>query len=299
MDRKVVDIYSMIYDDKTKENGEYLGKFEVLFIIEEDAWVFDFIGKNVNTDEICVIKSHEIKGVGGGIKFEVISITNNMIKSYIETKTSRPKVITLSGSMKYWNEFLNISSKLSSYGYIVLTPFPAIVDALDDTNNEKMKFYEELHKHRIDMSDMLFVINKDGYIGDNTQREIEYAESKNIPIEYLEEVKTLPVITLIGSGKFYDEFKNVEYLLTTLNGGAIVHIPSIFNHPTFFTNPELITEYEHKIYDKIHQQKMSSSDYVVVIDIDGYIGENTKEEIEYCKLKGIPVKSYMEVLNNE
>ena len=46
---------------------------------------------------------------------------------------------------------------------------------------------DELHLRKIDLSDKVFVINKDGYIGESTRREIEYAESLGKPVEYLEE----------------------------------------------------------------------------------------------------------------
>ena len=48
---------------------------------------------------------------------------------------------------------------------------------------------DELHLRKIDMSDEVFVVNVDGYIGDSTRKEIEYARKRGIPIEYLEEVE--------------------------------------------------------------------------------------------------------------
>lgn len=43
-----------------------------------------------------------------------------------------------------------------------------------------------MHMKRIDMSDAIYVINKDGYIGTSTLEEIEYAKSNNKEILYLE-----------------------------------------------------------------------------------------------------------------
>ena len=40
---------------------------------------------------------------------------------------------------------------------------------------------------KIDLADEVFVINKDGYIGESTKREIEYAKAKGKPIFYSEE----------------------------------------------------------------------------------------------------------------
>ena len=34
---------------------------------------------------------------------------------------------------------------------------------------------DDIHKRKIDMADAIYVINKDGYIGDSTRSEIKYA----------------------------------------------------------------------------------------------------------------------------
>ena len=43
-----------------------------------------------------------------------------------------------------------------------------------------------MHKQKIDTSDAILVINKNGYIGDSTKSEIEYAKAQNKEIIYLE-----------------------------------------------------------------------------------------------------------------
>ena len=43
-----------------------------------------------------------------------------------------------------------------------------------------------MHKRKIDMSDEIFVINVNGYIGESTRSEINYAKNKNIKVNYLE-----------------------------------------------------------------------------------------------------------------
>ncbi len=45
---------------------------------------------------------------------------------------------------------------------------------------------DEMHKQKIDMSDEIYVINLNGYIGESTKSEIEYANSKGKNISYLE-----------------------------------------------------------------------------------------------------------------
>lgn len=102
------------------------------------------------------------------------------------------------------------------------------------------------------------------------------------------------IVTLIGSAKFMNTFDFVE---RTLNQrGVIVMTPAIFKHHGFGTNEFYLTPDQHEIYDILHQQKMLMSDYVVLISEEGYVGENTQEEIDFCKLHEIQVKHYEEVL---
>ena len=51
-------------------------------------------------------------------------------------------------------------------------------------------FMDALHFKKIEMSDSIFVINIDGYIGESTAREIKYAKSLGKPISYLEALTT-------------------------------------------------------------------------------------------------------------
>ena len=45
----------------------------------------------------------------------------------------------------------------------------------------------KMHKEKIKISDAIFVVNVNGYIGESTKSEIEYAKSQNKEILYLEE----------------------------------------------------------------------------------------------------------------
>ncbi|GAG11625.1 unnamed protein product [marine sediment metagenome] len=47
---------------------------------------------------------------------------------------------------------------------------------------------DELHKRKIDLCDWVFVINCQGYIGNSTRSEIEYAKSLGKSVKYLEHV---------------------------------------------------------------------------------------------------------------
>jgi hypothetical protein len=45
---------------------------------------------------------------------------------------------------------------------------------------------DDMHKRKIDMSDEIYVINKNGYIGESTKGEIEYALRIGKRVAYLE-----------------------------------------------------------------------------------------------------------------
>ncbi len=87
------------------------------------------------------------------------------------------------------------------------------------------------------------------------------------------------IITLCGSIKFKDEFVKVQEKLT-LDGNIVLT-------PNFFYNikKEDIDEKTKKMLDEMHKQKIDMSDEIYVINVGGYIGESTKNEIEYAKAK--------------
>lgn len=61
-------------------------------------------------------------------------------------------------------------------------------DGLDEGTTSKTKqMLDDMHKRKIDMADEIFVIDVDGYIGESTRSEIEYAIGKGMPIRYLSE----------------------------------------------------------------------------------------------------------------
>lgn len=95
------------------------------------------------------------------------------------------KVITISGSLKFQKDMMKVAEKLSLEGNCVLTPTYQISESLimSDEQLEKLK---EAHFKRIELSDAIYVINKDNYIGKSTKLEIEYAQKIGKEIIYLE-----------------------------------------------------------------------------------------------------------------
>ena len=58
--------------------------------------------------------------------------------------------------------------------------------------------------------------------------------------------------------------------------------------PVVFSHAECLELDNHKIEEltKIHLQKIDNSDEIMVLDVDGYISQGVKNEIDYAKLKG-------------
>lgn len=97
------------------------------------------------------------------------------------------KVITICGSLKFIDEIKAQTEKLTLEGNCVLS----IIYPTHDMNfytEENFKKFKEQHFQRIAMSDAIFVVNVEGYIGNSTKKEIEYATSLGKEILYLEEV---------------------------------------------------------------------------------------------------------------
>lgn len=97
------------------------------------------------------------------------------------------KIITLCGSTKFKDEFIQIQKELTLAGNIVVSVglFGHSGDKEVWENNTK-QILDDMHKAKIDLADEIFVINKNGYIGESTKSEIEYALKQGKSVRYLE-----------------------------------------------------------------------------------------------------------------
>lgn len=99
------------------------------------------------------------------------------------------KIITLCGSTKFKDEFIREQKRLTLEGNIILTVGLFGHSGDNEVWNDGVKeMMDDMHKRRIDLSDEIFVINKNGYIGESTRSEIEYAIKTNKPVKYMEEI---------------------------------------------------------------------------------------------------------------
>lgn len=104
------------------------------------------------------------------------------------------KVITLCGSTRFKNEFMEAQKELTLQGNIVISVGmfghagdSEVWENMDEgTLTRTKEMLDDMHKRKIDMSDEIFVINVGGYIGESTKSEIEYAKVHGKVVRYLE-----------------------------------------------------------------------------------------------------------------
>ena len=95
------------------------------------------------------------------------------------------KIITVCGSMKFVKEMMEISEKIELQGNCMLVPIynPSRPEK-DSYTEDQALILDKMHKERIKLSDAILVVNVNGYIGNSTKSEIEYAKSLNKEILY-------------------------------------------------------------------------------------------------------------------
>ena len=94
-------------------------------------------------------------------------------------------IITICGSTRFKDQILASARSLTLDNHIVLAPF--IFHHADDeelTQEAKIRL-DNLHKEKINMSDAIFVVNVDGYIGESTYGEIDWAQRMKKEVYFL------------------------------------------------------------------------------------------------------------------
>ena len=90
----------------------------------------------------------------------------------------------LIGNLRFKSEFEGAAKVFSLRGEIVLTP--NVYTTTDGMDKDEAEMLHELALKRIDMSDIVYVINPNNRMTENVHKEIEYAESLGRVVRYLE-----------------------------------------------------------------------------------------------------------------
>jgi len=93
-----------------------------------------------------------------------------------------------------------------------------------------------------------------------------------------------PIVCICGSTKFKQAWITENAILT--GQGNIVLAVGLWGH-----HERVYPDTETKIkLDDLHKRKIDLCDWVWVLDVDGYIGESTRSEIEYAEKLGRPIR---------
>jgi hypothetical protein len=96
------------------------------------------------------------------------------------------KIITLCGSTRFRDEFIEAQKRLTLEGNIVISV--GLFGHSGDSEAmwaETKEMLDDMHKRKIDLADEIFVVNPGGYIGSSTRSEIDHAARTGKKINYL------------------------------------------------------------------------------------------------------------------
>lgn len=93
------------------------------------------------------------------------------------------KVVTLCGSMRFSKQMQEIAMELETkHGCCVLAPIGVGIVP----SNEDKRSLAKAHFKKIDISDAIYVVNINGYIGESVTQEIRYAQERGKEIIFHE-----------------------------------------------------------------------------------------------------------------
>lgn len=100
----------------------------------------------------------------------------------------------------------------------------------------------------------------------------------------------MKIITVCGSYKYFNIMKEVALDLE-LQGNCVLT-------PIDLTKPkENYTDNDFIMLGKMHKEKIRISDAILVVNVDNYIGDSTRSEIEFAKSLNKEIIYYTDMIN--
>ena len=93
------------------------------------------------------------------------------------------------------------------------------------------------------------------------------------------------IVCLCGSTRFMDTFHRVGWE-KTLDGEIVLSVGIVKNLPLKQSKEEFFGQDVAQALDELHKRKIDLADYVLVLNVGGYIGDSTRGEIEYAEALG-------------
>jgi hypothetical protein len=122
----------------------------------------------------------DVHGAAGG---------HGLVRRRILLPDDFPQIVCLCGSTRFMQVFYDVGSDLTLRGHIVLTV--GVCKHPEDHGAEALgadvaRRLDELHLWKIDLADIVVILNVGGYIGESTAAELNYARQCNKRIHFLE-----------------------------------------------------------------------------------------------------------------
>jgi hypothetical protein len=107
--------------------------------------------------------------------------------------SKQPTIVCLCGSTRFSEAFHDANLRETLDGKIVLTigcDMRSDAELFADKNEIELKLIKArldvLHLRKIDLADEVLILNVDGYVGESTRRELEYARAEGKRVRWLE-----------------------------------------------------------------------------------------------------------------
>lgn len=122
-----------------------------------------------------------------------ITIEGVLLETMKPLEVKRPKIVCLCGSTKFKDLFVKAQLQETLKGKIVLTigcDLRSDEEIFKDMTSSEIRLtkakLDVLHFAKIDLADEVLILNAGGYIGESTEREIEYAHMRDKEVKYYE-----------------------------------------------------------------------------------------------------------------
>lgn len=137
------------------------------------------------------------------------------------------KVITLCGSTRFKDDYMEAQKRLTLEGNIVISVGLFGHSGDNEVWSESTKeMLDDMHKRKIDMADEIYIINVGGYIGSSTRSEIEYAQAHGKAVRYLED----PSVCFIPNIDIDEAFVKLDRRRKDI--GSYTEVLVMAEHPT-------------------------------------------------------------------
>lgn len=138
---------------------------------------------------------------------------------------------------------------------------------------------EEMRNHFDSMVSILPSIARD--------EQCEICEAIRALIEHGPEVDRPTIVCLCGSTRFMDAFFDAGWAETL--AGKIVLSIGVCKHAEDHSGEALGPETV-RLLDELHLRKIDLADEVFILNVGGYIGESTRNELNYAKERGKKIR---------